>query len=68
LTSRLPASGQREIIINDINGREVMRYALPQWSSIQTLKLPQMARGMYVARLLIPDSQFPIPNVKFVVE
>jgi hypothetical protein len=62
------ASGQREIIINDINGREVMHYNLPQWSSTQTLKLPQMARGIYVARLLIPNSQFPIPNVKFVVE
>jgi hypothetical protein len=61
------ATGQREIVINDVNGREVMRYTLPQWSSTETLKLPQVAKGVYVARL-ISDSRFAVANVKFVVE
>jgi hypothetical protein len=60
-------TGQREIIINDVNGREVIRYSLSQWSSTQTIKLPQMVSGVYVARL-ISNFQFPISNVKFVVE
>jgi photosystem II stability/assembly factor-like uncharacterized protein len=45
-------SSQKEIIINDINGKEITRYALPQWSSTQTIKLPQMARGIYAVRLV----------------
>jgi hypothetical protein len=40
-----------EIIINNIDGKEVARYRLPQWSSTQTVKLPQMARGIYAVRL-----------------
>jgi hypothetical protein len=60
-------SEAKQIVINDINGKEMVRYALPQWSSVHKVKLPEMSRGVYVARLLIPNSQFPIPNVKFVV-
>jgi hypothetical protein len=59
------SSSQKEIIINDINGREIARYALPQWSSTQTVKLPQMAAGIYIARL---TGEKEDANVKFVVE
>jgi hypothetical protein len=45
-------SSNKEIIINDINGKEVTRYTLPQRSSTQTVKLPQMARGIYAVRLV----------------
>jgi hypothetical protein len=57
--------GEREIVINDINGREVARYALPQWSSVQHLKLPQLSSGIYIARLTGGEAA---ANVKFVVE
>jgi hypothetical protein len=61
------SSTKREIIINDVNGREVARYALAANSSIQTVNLPQMSAGVYVARL-ISNSAVPVSNVKFVVE
>jgi hypothetical protein len=59
------AAGKNEIIINDVNGKEVVRYALPQWSSTQTVKLPQMACGIYVARMV---GENVLGNVKFVVQ
>jgi hypothetical protein len=55
------------IIINDINGKEIIRYRLPQWSTTQTVKLPNISAGVYIARL-ISNEQFQISNVKFVVE
>jgi hypothetical protein len=59
------ANGKREIIINDINGKETARYALPPNSSTQKVKLPQMAKGIYVARLMGENIS---ANVKFVVQ
>jgi hypothetical protein len=68
ITFTYPSSGAaREIIINDVNGKEAARYTLPPWSTTQMVKLPQMASGVYVARL-ISNSEFQISNVKFVVE
>jgi hypothetical protein len=59
------ANGKREIIINDINGKETARYALPPNSSTQKVKLPQMAKGIYVARLVGENIS---ANTKFVIE
>jgi hypothetical protein len=68
LTFSYPSTGgQKEIVIYDINGKEVTRYALPQWSTTQKIKLPELSSGVYVARL-ISNSQHQISNVKFVVE
>jgi hypothetical protein len=58
---------KKEIIIHSIHGKEIARYELPSWSTSQTVKLPQMAAGVYVARL-ISGFEFSISNVKFVVE
>jgi len=57
-----------EMIINNMDGREVAKYQLPQGSNMQHLKLPEMAKGIYVARLLTPGSQLQTSNVKFAVE
>jgi hypothetical protein len=56
---------QKEIIINDINGKEIVRYSLPQWSSVYHEKLPAMHAGIYVARLAGNRAE---GMVKFVVE
>ena len=58
-------SGQNEIVINDINGKEIMRYSLPEGSSLQHVKLPEMHAGIYVARLMGSGVE---GNVKFVVQ
>jgi hypothetical protein len=66
ITFTYPSTGEKkEIVINDVNGKEVVRYALPQWSTTQTVKLPQMAGGIYIARLAGENGS---ANVKFVVE
>jgi hypothetical protein len=66
ITFTYPSSAEKkEIIIHSIHGKELVRYALPQWSSTQTVKLPQMAAGVYVARLVGEETS---ANVKFVVE
>jgi len=66
ITFTYPVSnGFREIILNDINGKEIARYSLPQRSSTQHVKLPVMHRGVYVARLMGSGVE---GNVKFVVE
>jgi hypothetical protein len=66
LTFTYPSSGSgREIVVNDINGKEMERYVLPMWSSRQIVKLPEMARGVYVARVI---GGVPTMNAKFVVE
>jgi hypothetical protein len=44
-------SVKKEIIIYSIHEKEIARYNLPQWSSTQTVKLPEMAAGVYVARM-----------------
>jgi hypothetical protein len=58
-------SAKKEIIIYSIHGKEIARYALPQWSSTQTVKLPQMAGGVYVARMV---GEGVSANLKFVVK
>jgi hypothetical protein len=66
ITFSYPSTGgEREIIINDINEKETARYALPPNSSTQKVKLPQMAKGIYVARLVGENIS---ANTKFVVE
>jgi hypothetical protein len=66
LTFTYPStSAKKEIIIYSIHGKEIARYALPQWSSTQTVKLPQMAGGVYVARMA---GEGVSALVKFVVE
>jgi hypothetical protein len=66
LTFTYPSiSAKKEIIIYSIHGKEIARYTLPQWSSTQTAKLPQMAGGVYVARMVGENES---AMVKFVVE
>jgi hypothetical protein len=67
ITFTYPSLGSlSEIVLNNIDGKEVARYALPLWSSLQHLKLPKLAKGVYVARLL--NENAAVANVKFVVE
>jgi hypothetical protein len=60
---------KKEIIICSIHGKEIARYACRpdsyRESSTQTVKLPQMAAGVYVARLV---GEGVSAIVKFVVE
>jgi hypothetical protein len=66
LTFTYPStSAKKEIIIYSIHGKEIARYALPPWSTSQTVRLPQMATGVYVARM-VGESESAM--VKFVVE
>jgi hypothetical protein len=58
-------SAKKEIIIHSIHGKEIARYVLPQWSTTQTVKLPEMAAGVYLARLVEENAS---AMVKFVVE
>jgi hypothetical protein len=58
-------STKKEIIIHSIHGKEIVRYELLPWSSTQTVKLPQMASGVYVARMVGEDVS---ANTKFVIE
>jgi hypothetical protein len=58
-------SAKKEIIIYSIHGKEIARYALPQWSSAQTVKLLQIAGGVYVARMV---GEGVSSMVKFVIE
>lgn len=51
--------------IYNIEGKEVVQYHLPQWSSIQHLKLPKLSGGIYLARLVQGDV---ISEVKFIKE
>ncbi|MCX6290297.1 MAG: hypothetical protein NT126_00865 [Bacteroidetes bacterium] len=53
------------IVINDIEGKEIVRYHIPQWSSIQHLKLPKLSGGVYLARLL---GNHTSANLKFFIE
>ncbi|MCX6291605.1 MAG: hypothetical protein NT126_07550 [Bacteroidetes bacterium] len=53
------------LILNNIEGQEVARFHLPQWSSVQHLKLPKLSGGVYLARLL---GNHISANVKFNVE
>ena len=54
-----------ELIINNIEGKQVAKYSLPKWSSMQKIKLPFLSPGIYVARLINVNAK---ADVKFVVE
>ncbi|MCX6290572.1 MAG: T9SS type A sorting domain-containing protein, partial [Bacteroidetes bacterium] len=65
ITFSYPSTGEHSIIvINNMEGKEVVRYQLPQWSSVQHFKLPEFSRGIYLARLM---SNHASANVKFFV-
>jgi hypothetical protein len=53
------------IIINNIDGKEVGRYYVQVGSTSEKVKLPELAKGVYVARLV---GEGVSANVKFVVE
>jgi hypothetical protein len=53
------------LLINNIEGKQMARYTLPQWSSFQKIKLPVLSPGIYIARL---QNERVNTNVKFVVE
>jgi hypothetical protein len=53
------------ISVFNIDGKEVAKYKLPQWSSLQHFRLPALSSGIYLARL---TSKSIAENVKFVVE
>jgi hypothetical protein len=57
-------ASQSEIVLNNIDGKEVARYSLPLSSNAHHVKLPKLAEGIYVARLV--GSSFSA-NVKFVI-
>jgi hypothetical protein len=47
-----PLNHPADIIINNIDGREVGRYHVQVGSTSEKIKLPKMAKGVYVARLV----------------
>ena len=66
VTFNYPSTGAHSVIvINDMEGKEVLRYLLPQWSSVQHIKLPKLSGGIYMARLISNNSE---ADVKFLVE
>jgi hypothetical protein len=60
-----PLNHPADIIINNIDGREVMRYHVLPGSVSEKIKLPELTKGVYVARLV---GEGVNANVKFVVE
>ena len=66
ITFTYPSSGEKSIlIIDNTEGREMIRYNLPQWNSVQHLKLPKLSSGIYLARLI---GSKVVGDVKFLVE
>lgn len=66
ITFAYPSTREHSIIIiYNIEGNEVARYLLPQWSSVQHVTLPKLSSGVYLARLI---SNRVSGNVKFFVE
>jgi len=61
--STLPKTGI--ILLFNLDGKEVAKYYLPQWSSMQHVKLPKVASGVYLARLEMNGEYF---DVKFIVD
>lgn len=65
VTFTYPSIGEKTfLIINSTEGKEVARYELPQWSTVQHLKLPKLVDGVYIARIM--NGKFET-NTKFVV-
>ena len=66
ITFTYPSTGENSsIIINNIDGEEIVHYVLPQWSSVQHVRLPEISSGIYLARRI---SEHISVNVKFLVE
>ncbi|HNP97641.1 MAG TPA: T9SS type A sorting domain-containing protein [Bacteroidia bacterium] len=61
--SALRAEGELQII--NLEGKKVAGYPLPEWSSVQHLTLPELAPGIYMARL---QSNGATGTIKFLVE
>jgi len=74
VTFTYPSRGEASVIsIYNIEGKEVATYRLPQWSSVQHVKLPKLANGVYLAQMLNAQTSEPgnvnsTANVKFIVE
>jgi hypothetical protein len=51
------------LVINDIEGKEVCRFILSAWSSTHNITLPQLNSGVYIARIEGTNA-----NVKFILE
>ncbi len=60
-----PLPETSEITIFNIDGKNVAEFHLPQWSSVQHVKLPKLSSGIYLARFA---SKMITENIKFVVE
>jgi hypothetical protein len=58
-------SNECEITIFNINGDKMAQYNIPQWSSFQHIKLPELNCGIYLARL---TSKELVRNVKLIVQ
>ena len=66
ITFTYPSTGEHSfIILNSIEGKELARYQLPQWSSVQHVRLPKFSGGVYIARLMSTKNS---ANVKFIVK
>jgi hypothetical protein len=70
ITLTYPFSEEKsEVIIYDVQGREVVRYALPAHSKEVKVAMPLLTSGMYVARLSgSSERSFQRGNVKFAVQ
>jgi len=69
ITFTYPSRSEASVIaVFSTEGKEVVSYGLPQWSSVQHVKLPKLAKGVYLARLLTPNSKLQTPNIKFLVQ
>jgi len=47
VTYKLPQNKGGTLKVFDITGKEVFKYALPPWSTLQNLNLPMLSDGMY---------------------
>jgi hypothetical protein len=47
----LPQNQKGLFEITDINNRKIFSYTLPPWSTLQTISIPNLAGGVYVARI-----------------
>jgi hypothetical protein len=59
-----PLDHPGDIIINNIDGKEVGRYHVPEGSTSEKITLPELAKGVYEARLV---GEGMSEDVKFVV-
>jgi hypothetical protein len=66
ITFTYPSLGDKSsLLINNTEGKEVFRYELPCWSSIQHVRIPKLSGGIYLTRFI---SKGFSANVKFLVQ